>query len=169
MPPTIYKFGKFKNEAYRHMFSLMSEHLLEQNIISDNQWGFTSNKSITTALLALTHDRFKHLEAGNEVCVVFLDLQKAIDSVPHLLVVTNSGLYPILLKWICSYLTDRSQRGGWWWTVLHLLKYMQFPVFLKVLGPLLSIIYINGITDLKLSTGCKRVLYADDIMVYKPI
>ena len=92
------------------MFSLMSEHLLEQNIISDNQWGFTSNKSITTALLALTHDWFKHLEAGNEVCVVFLDLQKAFDSVPHLLVVKNSGLYPILLKWICSYLTDRSQR-----------------------------------------------------------
>jgi hypothetical protein len=38
----------------------------------------------------------------------------------------------------------------------------------SVLGPLLFKMYINGITDLKL-TGCKLVLYADDIIVYKPI
>ena len=29
--------------------------------------------------------------------------------------------------------------------------------------------YINGITDLNLTTDCKLVLYADDIIVYKPI
>ena len=37
----------------------------------------------------------------------------------------------------------------------------------SVLGPLLFKLYINGITDLKLTTGCKLVLY--DIIVYKPI
>ena len=39
----------------------------------------------------------------------------------------------------------------------------------SVLGPLLFKMYINGITDLKLTTSCKLVLYADDIIVYKPI
>ena len=153
----------------RHMFSLISEHLLEQNIISDNQWGFTSNKSTTTALLALTHDWFKHLEAGIEVCVIFLDLQKAFDPVPLrdlLLVVKNSGLHPILLKWICSYLTHRSQGvvvDGVESSEVHAVSGVPQG---SVLGPLL---YIYGITDLKLTTGCKLVLYADDIIVYKPI
>jgi hypothetical protein len=156
----------------RHMFSLISEHLLEQNIISDNQWGFTSNKSTTTALLALTHDWFKHLEEGIEVCVIFLDLQKAFDSVPHrdlLLVVKNSGLHPILLKWICSYLTHRSQGvvvDGVESSEVHAVSGVPQGL---VLGPLLFKMYINGITDLKLTTGCKLVLYADDIIVYKPI
>ena len=40
-----------------------------------------------------------HIEAGYEICAVFLDIKKSFDSVR-----------PILLKWICSYLTNRSQR-----------------------------------------------------------
>ena len=96
------------------MFSLISEHLLEQNIISDNQWGFTSNKSTTTALLALTHDWFKHLEVGIEVCVVFLDLQTASDSVLHrnlLLGVKNFGLHPHPTQ-VDLQLSDSQITGG---------------------------------------------------------
>ena len=63
----------------RHVSSLISEHLLEHNIISDEQWGFTSKKSTTTVLLTLTHEWLRHLEGGMEVCVIFLDLKKAFD------------------------------------------------------------------------------------------
>ena len=38
----------------------------------------------------------------------------------------------------------------------------------SVLGPFLFIIYINDITDLQLSDG-SMTLYADDIMLYRPI
>ena len=38
----------------------------------------------------------------------------------------------------------------------------------SVLGPLLFIIYIDDITDLQLSDG-SMTLYADDIMLYRPI
>ena len=74
-----------------HIFSLASEHLLEHDIISDSQWGFTTNKSTTTALLALTHEWFRYLEAGIEVCVIFLDLKKAFDSVPQRDLLIYSG------------------------------------------------------------------------------
>ena len=112
------------------------------------------------------------LRQESQFLFVFLDLQKAFDSVPHrdlLLVVKISGLHPILLKCICSYLTHRSQRvvvDGVASSEVHAISGVPQG---SVLGPLLSKMYINGITDLKLTTGCKLVLYADDIIVYKPI
>ena len=39
----------------------------------------------------------------------------------------------------------------------------------SVLGPLLFLIYINGITELPLSPESKLVMYADDILLYRPI
>ena len=39
----------------------------------------------------------------------------------------------------------------------------------SVLGPLLFLIYINNVNDLILSPGSKLVLYADDILLYRPI
>ena len=156
----------------RHVSSLISEHLLEHNIISDEQWGFTSKKSTTTALLTLTHEWLRHLEAGMEVCVIFLDLKKAFDSVPHrdlLMVVKSTGLHPILLRWLCSYLSARSQRvvvGGVSSSEVHAVSGVPQG---SVLGPLLFKIYINSITDLKLTTGSKLMLYADDVILYRPI
>ena len=39
----------------------------------------------------------------------------------------------------------------------------------SVLGPLLFLIYIDDITSLQLSEGTKISLYADDMLLYKPI
>ena len=39
----------------------------------------------------------------------------------------------------------------------------------SVLGPLLFLIYINGIAELPLSPESKLVMYADDILLYRPI
>ena len=38
-----------------------------------------------------------------------------------------------------------------------------------MLGPLLFLIYINNIDDIPLSPGTKLVIYADDVLLYKPI
>jgi len=38
-----------------------------------------------------------------------------------------------------------------------------------MLGPLLFLIYINDIDDIPLSPGTKLVIYADDVLLYKPI
>jgi len=39
----------------------------------------------------------------------------------------------------------------------------------SVLGPLLFLIYINDVMDLNLSEGSSLVLYADDILLYRPV
>ena len=98
----------------RHIYHLLSDHLSHaNNLITDSQWGFQSGKSTTTALSNITHTWHKSLEAGMEICAVFLDLQKAFDSVSHqnlLQIMKQMGIYPLLLAWTCSYLTGRSQR-----------------------------------------------------------
>ena len=152
-----------------HVFCLLSEYLEDKNIISDCQWGFTPKRSTTTALLTLTH---MHMEAGYEICAVILDIKKAFDSVPHrylLYVVKDTGLHPVLLKWICSYLTNRSQRvvvDGTASSEVHTVSVVPQG---SVLGPLLFLMYINSVTYLQLSQGSKLILYADDIVLYKPI
>ena len=40
----------------------LEHHFYEQKIISDCQWGFTRNRSTTTALLSLTHEWHMHME-----------------------------------------------------------------------------------------------------------
>ena len=42
--------------------------------LSENQWGLTSGKSTTSALISLTHDCLEALDRGFEVCSIFFDL-----------------------------------------------------------------------------------------------
>ena len=51
--------------------------------LSQTQWGFQPGKSTVTALLSTTHGWLTTLEEGKEIGAVFLDLQKAFESVPH--------------------------------------------------------------------------------------
>ena len=67
----------------------MQTHLLnylqDYSPLSAQQWSFSKGKSTTGALLSATHAWHMALEAGEDVCCVFLDLMKALDKVPHLL------------------------------------------------------------------------------------
>ena len=71
--------------------------------------------------------------------------------------------------WFESYLTNRSQRvvlDGY--TSLATAIPSGVPQGL-ILGPLLFILAMNPLTDLCLSSSTRMILYADDILVYKPM
>ena len=75
------------------------------------QWGFTKGKSATGALLTAMNSWHQALEAGADVCAVFLDLSKAFDEVPHRSLMNkladlNINLHA--LKWLGDYLSQRS-------------------------------------------------------------
>ena len=67
----------------KHIYSIVFEHLAERKLLSVDQWGFCPGKSTVTALTSTFHNIFQLLEAGFDVSLVFFDLRKAFDSVPH--------------------------------------------------------------------------------------
>ena len=58
--------------------------------------------------------------------------------------------------------------GGWWFIWSYTSVLSGVPQGL-VLGPLLFLIYINHVSSLTLTDGSKLIMYADDILLYKPI
>ena len=156
----------------RHIYSVVCEHLIDTEFLSKVQWGFTPGRSTITALLTTFSETLQHLESGAGVAFVFFDLRKAFDSVPHLPLLQKLGeigLNDHILQWITSYLRDRHQ-----FVVVDGACSEKTPVKSgvpqgSVLGPLLFLIYINFVSTLELSNGSKLTIYADDILLYKPI
>ena len=156
----------------RHFRHYISHHLKQFCPLTNKQWGFQKRKSTVTGLLSVTHDWLQILENGDEVCTVFFDLQKAFDSVPHLPLLeklASRGLDDNSFSWIGSYLTDRRQR-----VVVGGEPSVELPVLSglpqgSVLGPLLFLMYIDDVSDTYLSDGSMSNLYADDMLLYKPI
>ena len=140
----------------------------DRSIISEHQWDFMSNRSTTSALCLITHNWFRALDDGNEVCSVFFDLRKAFDSVPHAPLLDRLLSYnidPTIIAWIHSYLACRSQTvviGGEQSACLPVVSGVPQG---SVLGPLLFIIYINEITS-TISPHSRISMFADDIALY---
>ena len=133
-------------------------HLQTHAPISQQQWGFMSSRSSISALIQVVDNWAQALDQGYEICVIFLDIQKALDTVPHLL----------LLEKLESYLASRTQYVGVDGYDSH-----NLPVIFGVpqgsyLGPLLFITYINDVSTTK-SQGSKMNLFAVDIALYRVI
>ena len=76
---------------------------------------------------------------------------------------------PLLLTWVCNYLSNRNQHvvvNGKSSSTLDMLSGIPQG---SVLGPPLLLIYIDMVTSVQLSPGKKMLVYADDILVYKPV
>ena len=69
----------FEKDIYYRIYSFSCKYKL----INTNQFGFRSNPSTEHALISLTETIKKSLDNGEIVCGVFIDLQKAFDTVIH--------------------------------------------------------------------------------------
>ena len=156
----------------RHLHLLLVDYLNETCPLSNKQWGFQHGKSTTTALLYVIDQWFQLLEKGQEVCAVFFDLRKAFDTVPHrpLLDKLHSfGIDPNLISWICSYLTERKQHVIYDGVLSNGIPVLSGVPQGSVLGPLLFLIYIDDVTSVHLSQDSMLNLFADDMLLFKPI
>ena len=62
------------------------------------------------SLISVIHDWMSATDSGKEVCVVFFDVRKTFDSVPHVLLLqklAEVGLNLFILKWVENYLMDQ--------------------------------------------------------------
>ena len=102
------------------------------------------------ALISLIETIKKYLDDGKIVCGVFIDLQKAFDTVNHEILLEKLKHYGIRSKqndWFRSFLTNRKQyvsmEGFFSQTKIVKCGVLQG----STLGPLLFLIYINDLAN----------------------
>ena len=93
---------------YNRVYNLSTK----SNLIYPLQFGFRQHYSTLHALISLTEDIRKNLDKGNIGCGIFVDLQKAFDTVEHDILLAKLEHYSIrgiANKWFKSCLFDRKQ------------------------------------------------------------
>ena len=94
------------------MYSRLYKFLDKYNCLYKKQFGFRNSHSTNHALASITEDVRKVLDNDEFACGVFLDFQKAFDTVNHEILIAklnHYGIRGIALDWFKSYLTDRMQ------------------------------------------------------------
>ena len=145
------------------------KHLIHNNLLSDDQYGFCGGRSCTTQLLNTINDWFSYLDKNIPVDAVYLDFRKAFDTVPHERLLNKLHGYGVrgqLLDWIRDFLKDRSQ-----YVTINDKSSSKIPVTSgvpqgSVLGPTLFIYFINDLPSL-ITIFIK--IFADDTKAYLPI
>ena len=78
------------------------------------QFGLRSRQSTTHTLISMTENIRNTVDNGNYGCGIFIDLQKAFDTVSHSILLGKlyglwTGIRGVPLQWFESYLSNRKQ------------------------------------------------------------
>ena len=142
------------------------EHLTKNDLLSNQQFGFIKGRSAVLQLLKVLDEWSQTLDQGESIDCIYMDFQKAFDTVPHRRLITKLKGYNIhenTLNWIKNFLTDRKQQvkigsaTSEWSEVLSGIPQG------SVIGPLLFIVYIN---DMPENIANPTFMFADDTKLY---
>ena len=132
------------------------------DILKPCQYGFRGKK-----LVKVVSEITNSLNKRKHSIGVFIDLQKAFDSVDHQLLCTKLEFYGIrgvAYQWIRSYLSNRTEYVSYEGHKSELLPIQCGIPQGSILGPLLFTIYVNDMCNV--SKLLKFILFADDTNIF---
>ena len=142
-------------------------NFLENNkLLYNRQFGFRSKHSTVHGLTTITEDLKKSIDEGKLTCGVFIDLQKAFDTVDLDILLKKLKLYGfrgLTNDWFSSYLLGRKQfvslsgENSSYKNIRHGVPQG------SVLGPILFLIYINDLARAIIYS--KLYNFADDTAI----
>jgi hypothetical protein len=148
---------------YNRLISFINRH----KILYKYQFGFRSNHSTNMALILLIDKIASAIEKGEFVVGLFLDFQKAFDTVNHTVLLNKLNTYGIrgtAYQWFEDYLKHRQQ------FVLFANTESKKSIIQcgvpqgSILGPLLFLLYINDLVQTSFSL--MPILFADDTSIF---
>lgn len=138
--------------------------------IPNTQHGFLARRSCVSNLACFSNFVLSNMDHGGQVDVIYTDFEKAFDRVDHSILLNkleNLGIHGDLLRWIKSYLSNRSQAtvvGG------YRSDFISIPTGVPQgshLGPLFYNVYLHDIYDC--FNHSKHLMYADDKKIFVKI
>ena len=149
------------------------DYLSQQGLISRHQHGFLRKHSTCSNLLESVHDWSVALNNKQTIVIVYIDFQKAFDSVSHQKLISKlkgCGNCGNLLEWLKAFLPNRTQVvtiSGCMSETVHITSGVpQGSVLGHTLFPTLFLLFINDIDDILFDTSVHTKLFADDVKLY---
>ena len=148
-------------------------HLDNHHLLPDGQHGFRAMRSTLTQLLSYWDKMLDKVETGGGVDAIYLDFSKAFDKVEHgvlLHKLKECGVRGRVGCWIAAFLDSSSRQQA---VVVDGQISELCPVISgvpqgTVLGPILFLVHIAGISD-SLSVGTEASSFADDTRVMRGV
>ena len=152
----------------RIMYTRLCNYLQEYKILYSKQFGFQTGHSTDHAIIQLVEQIYENFEEKKYTLGVFIDLEKAFDTVGHKILLRKMEIYGIAgitLKWFESCLPNRKQ-----YIQINNIKSTDLKDVVwgvpqgSISGLLLFLIYVN---DLQYSSSLlDHIMFANDTNLF---